>query len=265
MKNNLILRAKLPYLNIAERIAVKMILFLFGGLITVYNEEFLESLEDPVIFVFNHNSYFETILLGCYLIFKRKGKKLSFIIDWMFRYLPIAGWLINKTNPVYVYNKPSTIFLLNKFFKPEKNKKVYEDCSNLISDRISLGIFPEGTINRDPEFLKRGKSGAAKIVLDTNVCVVPIGIDFPKKENLKKIPAFGPVIFRIGKKMNFSEYHKIATFLKNSGKPEQERKLTEMKIRNTITHKIMNEISRLSGKIYPFEPDNSVTESLIPE
>ncbi len=252
MKFNSIFRKKLPYLTMPERIVLRSILFLFKGLITVNNENSLAGLEDPVIFAFNHNSHYETFLLGSYLIFKRDGKKISFIIDWMFRFLPIAGWIINRSNPVYVYNKPSTIGLLNRFFKAETGTKVYEQCSRLISDKVSLGIFPEGTINRDPGFLKKAKSGAARIVLNTNAGVVPIGIDFLHREKRKTSPLFGPIIFNIGEKMCFSEYYELACKLRDSEIPEHERKISEINIRNIITHKIMSEISRLSGKIYPF-------------
>ena len=121
MKIDNIFSQKLPHLNLAERITLRIILFLFKGLITVYNDELLADIKDPVIFVFNHNSRYETLLLGSYLIFMRQGKKVSFLIDWMFKYLPFAGSIMNITNPVYVYNKPSTIRFLNKFFKQENN------------------------------------------------------------------------------------------------------------------------------------------------
>lgn len=253
MKIDNIFSQKLPHLNLAERITLRIVLFLFKGLITVYNDELLGNIKDPVIFVFNHNSRYETLLLGSYLIFMRKGKKVSFLIDWMFKYLPIAGWIMNITNPVYVYNKPSTIRFLNQFFKPEKNVNVYDQCSNLISENESIGIFPEGSVNRDTGFLKKGKSGAARIVLNTNAGVVPIGIDFPNRAALKNAPTFGPLIFRIGKRMDFSDYYNLACGLKTSGLPEHGRISEEIKIRDIVTYKIMCEISRLSGKVYPYE------------
>ena len=253
MKIDNIFSQKLPHLKLFERIALRIVLFFFKGLITVYNDKLLENIKDPVIFVFNHNSRYETILLGSYLIFMRNGKKVSFLIDWMFKYLPIAGWIMNIVNPVYVYNKPSTIPFLNKFFKPENNLNVFDRCSNLIYENESIGIFPEGTVNRNAGVLKKGKSGTARIVLNTNAGVVPIGIDFPNRAGLKNSPSFGPLIFRIGERMDFSEYYILACGLKDSSLPEHGRLKEEKKIRDIITYKIMCEISRLSGKSYPFE------------
>jgi len=40
----------------------------------------------------------------------------------------------------------------------------------------SLGIFPEGTVNRDGERLLRGRHGAARLSLAAGVPVVPAGI-----------------------------------------------------------------------------------------
>jgi 1-acyl-sn-glycerol-3-phosphate acyltransferase len=251
MRIKFLFRKRLPFLKLPERMALRTVLMLFKNLITVCDEDSLTGIEDPVIFVFNHSSHYETFLIGSYLAFQRCGKKISFIIDWMFRYLPVAGWIIGRSDPVYVYNKTSTIGLLNRFFKPEAVPKVYEQCIKLISEKKSLGIFPEGTVNRDPFFLKKGKSGAARIVLSTNAPVLPIGIDFPRKG--RKTPAFGPIIFRIGKKMNFTEYYDMARKLRESGISRHELQLSEAGIMAVITHKIMCEISRLSGKIYPYE------------
>jgi 1-acyl-sn-glycerol-3-phosphate acyltransferase len=48
---------------------------------------------------------------------------------------------------------------------------------HLIAGR-SIGIFPEGTVNRDRFQLLRGRHGAARLSLETGVPVVPAGIRF---------------------------------------------------------------------------------------
>jgi 1-acyl-sn-glycerol-3-phosphate acyltransferase len=40
----------------------------------------------------------------------------------------------------------------------------------------SVGIYPEGTVNRDPERLLRGRLGAARLSLEAGIPVVPVGI-----------------------------------------------------------------------------------------
>ena len=42
----------------------------------------------------------------------------------------------------------------------------------------SLGIFPEGQVNRDPDHLLRGRRGATRLSLATGIPVVPMGIRF---------------------------------------------------------------------------------------
>ncbi len=46
----------------------------------------------------------------------------------------------------------------------------------------SIGIFPEGQINRDPGRLLRGRRGTARLSLETGAPVVPVGIRFPGAE-----------------------------------------------------------------------------------
>jgi 1-acyl-sn-glycerol-3-phosphate acyltransferase len=43
----------------------------------------------------------------------------------------------------------------------------------------SVGIFPEGTVNRDPGRLLAGHRGAAYLSLATGTPVIPVGIRFP--------------------------------------------------------------------------------------
>jgi 1-acyl-sn-glycerol-3-phosphate acyltransferase len=42
----------------------------------------------------------------------------------------------------------------------------------------SVGLFPEGTVNRDPRRLLRGRFGAARLSLETGAPVLPVGIRF---------------------------------------------------------------------------------------
>jgi 1-acyl-sn-glycerol-3-phosphate acyltransferase len=46
----------------------------------------------------------------------------------------------------------------------------------------SVGIFPEGTVNRDPDRLLLGHRGAAYLSIATGTPVVPVGIRFPEAD-----------------------------------------------------------------------------------
>src|SRR5262245_44051011 len=54
--------------------------------------------------------------------------------------------------------------------------------AHLASGR-SVGIFPEGTVNRDPGWLLSGHRGAAYLSLATGTPVIPVGIRFPGSEH----------------------------------------------------------------------------------
>lgn len=54
-------------LTLPQRCRCRLILALFGRLITVENPENLSNLPEPALFVFNHNIAFETLLVLTYL------------------------------------------------------------------------------------------------------------------------------------------------------------------------------------------------------
>jgi 1-acyl-sn-glycerol-3-phosphate acyltransferase len=100
-----------------------------------------------------------------------------------------------------------------------------------------LGIYPEGTRSRDGR-LHRGRTGIARLLLDTPVPVIPVAISGSDEilPRGAKFPKFGGrVIVTFGEPMDFSRY---------AG-------LTEDRfVLRAITDEIMHEIGRLSGQEY---------------
>jgi 1-acyl-sn-glycerol-3-phosphate acyltransferase len=96
-----------------------------------------------------------------------------------------------------------------------------------------LGIYPEGTRSPDGR-LFRGKTGVARMALETGAPVVPVAMIYTKK----KLP-FGKSIMRVqvkfGSPLDFSRYEGM------SGDRFVER---------SITDEIMYEIMELSGQEY---------------
>ncbi|MBN2011565.1 1-acyl-sn-glycerol-3-phosphate acyltransferase [candidate division KSB1 bacterium] len=221
--------------------------------IHVENEYQLNTLPEPVIFAANHNTSFETVILALYLLHRRDGKKVSFLVDWMYQYLPIVGWLMKHIDAIYGYNKPSTISFINRFRKSPETQKVTLVCIRYLRDRRNVVIFPEGTRNTHPYQLKRGRKGIGDIVLQTGVPVIPIGIDFPSRMMRGKIPRFGRIIFRFGSIMDFRTA--IQSYCQKTAHEalcrHEQRKLYHQTI-SDITHKIMNEIAVLSGKCFSY-------------
>ena len=253
-----IIKAPLPYLKFHQRILLKIFLLIFGKYIRYQNEQILQNASEPVIFAFNHNNTFETVLIALFLIYKRQGRKISFVVDWMYGKLPFIGWLLKQVDPIYVYNKPARWKIINRMKRGISKKNVYFQCAKRLSENQSIAIFPEGTRNKSPNVLMRGRKGIGEIVLQTNAPVIPIGIDFPLREDSGKIPSFGSVFFNFGKKIQFNEEVMLARSYQHNRyiNKSQERRLN-IYLCKKISHRIMLKLSELSGKSYPYQlPEN---------
>ncbi len=248
-----ILRAELPYLQRAPQIFLKSLLFCLGPLVTVENAARLEAVNDPAIFALNHNCSFEAILAPCVLIYQRRGRLISFVSDWMYGQLPGINWIYKQIDPVYVYNKPSTIGFLNKYRERNQHGKVLPECLNRLESGRSIGLFPEGTRNPDPSRLLRAKRGLGHLALKSDRPVIPVGIDFPARLKKGTIPAFGRLILRIGEPLCFEREAELLRHSEND--PELSdafRKRYRDYLEQRITHTVMLELAGLSGKEYSF-------------
>ena len=94
-----------PHLEPQTRLLARSVMRCFGSFLSTENEISLITTPDPVIFAFNHNNYWETLLVGSYLVTMRTGKKIAFITDWMYGRLPLFSWLIKRIDPIYTYRK----------------------------------------------------------------------------------------------------------------------------------------------------------------
>ncbi len=225
--------------------------FFYGPFIKVNN---IENYEDfaPAIFVFNHSTTFETVLIYNFLLKNPKIKRrVSFIIDWMYAHIPFIGKFIRVIDPILVYNKKAKIKKLNQKKIAEYN--IYEESVRRLKLGKSVGMYPEGTRNRDPENLKRGRKGIGKIALESGISVIPIGVDFPKRIKKNKIPKLGRIILNIGKKIDFSNEVDIANNVKNDlSLSETEKSKIIKHLEAKITYEVMQSLSGLCGKKYPY-------------
>lgn len=96
----------------------------------------------------------------------------------------------------------------------------------------SVGVFPEGKVNWDPDTLLRGRLGAARLSLETNVPIIPAGIRFaPPGEDGK----LSRMTIRIGAPIQ---------------PPKPVAKVASTREAYDWHGTIMTEISRLSGKAW---------------
>ncbi|MBN1696994.1 MAG: 1-acyl-sn-glycerol-3-phosphate acyltransferase [Spirochaetales bacterium] len=215
----------------------------------------IKNINEPVIVALNHNNYIETLIIAALLVFLRNSAKIHFVVDWMFQYVPVVGWLISHIDPVYAYSKPGKYKFMEKR-KCEEKGMVIERCLSLLALGHSIGIFPEGTRNANPKRLKKAKTGIGHLVMKSGVRVVPIGLCYSNIRRKKRISNIDRVKIRIGDPIDFSEELALkhaeteCRFLR-----ENEKNIITRYLRNKITYRIMKMISDLSGKEYPYREE----------
>ncbi|GAB3252770.1 lysophospholipid acyltransferase family protein [Alteromonas gracilis] len=109
-------------------------------------------------------------------------------------------------------------------------------AKRILGEGELFGIYPEGTRSHDGR-LYRGKTGVARLALETGVPVIPVavvGTDVVAPPG-KKFGSFTRPVVRFGEPLDFSRYEGL----------ENDRYILR-----SITDEIMYEIMRLSGQEY---------------
>ncbi len=186
--------------------------------------------DKPFIIAANHASYYDALLLHV-IIMPKIDKKIHALVNsiyWKFFITRIfLDW--GECIPVYV-NK-------DKKFK-EKNKMAFEKAVKYLRKKDSALVFPEGTRSPDGK-LKKAYNGIAKICLEANVPVLPVGLIDTNKilPKGKMFPRFKRCEVKIGKPMFFDKYYS---------------KRINNKMLENITRSIMKEIAKLIGQEYNY-------------
>ena len=192
---------------------------------------------DPMIVVLNHNQRWEAVLVPAILFYLRGGKVIHFMADWQFMIMPIVATLYRRSQVILITNKkikPGFLNVLKPLYQHEE--PAYERARQKLLAGSSVGIFPEGTINRDPNKLMRGLPGAAKLALRSGAPVLPIGIRFPRHNPVDPIPDGARMSLHIGTPLH---------------PPAQAQNLEPEPTAVSGFHaEIMSALSELSGKIW---------------
>jgi len=240
-----VLGRSLPEIGWENRVLLRGFLLLLSPLVRVENVERLRDVEGPVLYVFNHNTFFETFFAALILAF-HCGRVVSFFVDWMYGQFPLVGNLIDRIDPVYVYTKRSQFAWVNRR-KPADPPGAWAPGVARLAKGRSLALFPEGKAHRDPLRLRPARRGLARLILATGVPVVPIGIDFPARARSMRIPRFGRIVFRVGEPCVFEEEHKI---LLEQGVPGNAQDL-RLALEARVTRKVMEQLASLAGREMP--------------
>lgn len=210
----------------------------FGPLTSIEGAERLEGLPEPAIFALNHTSTFESLAAPAALLWLREGRMIHFLIDWMYLHLPAIGWVMRQSEPVPVYGKPARWRLGERHRLARLRRPVLDACLERLAAGGSLGIFPEGTRNRDDQLL-RGRPGLGEVVLRSTAPVVPVGLRFPAAERLGRPPRLGRMVLAVGEPLRFQEERRRAPGLSAGARRELARQ---------VVAQVMAEIARLSQK-----------------
>lgn len=179
--------------------------------------------KDPVIVAFNHQSYFDFI---CFIAVSPRN--IYYLSAEKFFDKPLWNFLLRVTGQIPVVRKSN-------------DKRETHDIVHLYLDEGKMiGIFPEGTRANDNITMLRAYPGVVRYAIEKKIPVVPVGIigTFEILPRTKDFPKFKKIVkINVGKPIYFSEYYSA--------------KLDKNEL-GVLVDKVMLEIAKLSGKIYPY-------------
>ncbi len=241
-----LLRWPLPHQNLTDRWLVRaMVLLARGQILGMRGVEHVHPSLDPFIVAINHNTRIEALLVPALLMLHRGGRCIHFLADWNFRLIPGIGFIFSRGGTITVTAKPARPRLLNAFKPLYRNPRSVLDRARLCLDEgRSVGIFPEGKVNRDPRRLLPGRRSAALLSLETGVPIVPVGLRFPRAAPDRPLGDREPMDVHIGAPLH---------------PPPQSARAGRAALQDWHAA-VMTEIARLSGKSWT--PDRSVDHEI---
>lgn len=229
-----------------ERFACRAVASSFGRLLRQVDNSRVATIgSDPYILALNHSQRLEAVVIPAWLALLRGGRRVHFMADWNFLLIPMLGYAIRAGRSIIVGRKAARPAFLNRF----KSRLVPSESPMLQAQRLlieghSVGIFVEGTTNRNPKRLLRGLTGAARLSLTTRARIIPAGVVFPEHDGNGPVGDFEPFRIRFGEPIT-----PPALPTDPGASVEAERQLHS---------RVMTSISALSGKHW--SPENPRTK-----
>ena len=195
----------------------------------VHGIDRLLALPDPFIVVINHSSYAEALLLPALFTGFRKGRLIRFMADWNFLMIPVVASFFKMGRIIPVTTKAARPRWLTRFRDVlVRGAHGLELAKSVLENGESVGIFPEGKVNKNPDTLLRGRKGAARLAIETGVPVLPVGVQYPFRTSRPPLWPGERMTVYIGKEILPSYY--------------------EGKSRADVHQHIMQQLASLSGK-----------------
>lgn len=233
-----ILTLPLPELPRRDRPLQRFVVLALRGLfLDARGLERIAAERDPFILALNHNQRPEAVALPTMLYMLRGGRIIHFIADWNSLLIPGVGYVMRRGQVLVLVRKDARPRILN-LLKPlyEHPDPVFVRARRLLDEGRSVGIFPEGTVNRDPARLLPGHPGAARLSLQSGRPIVPAGLRFPGHPSDQPIRDLSRFELEVGEPL-------FPPTTERPGRPSPEEV-------RAWHHRLMSELSRLSGKAW---------------
>jgi 1-acyl-sn-glycerol-3-phosphate acyltransferase len=176
-----------------------------GGVFHITGMENITRSQGPVLFISNHMSTLETMILPCII---GTQKELTFVVKESLVKHPLFGDVMRSRNPIIVGRTD-----------PRKDlEAVMNGGVDLLNNGISIVIFPQST--RSVEFKpEEFNSLGVKLAKKAGVSVVPIALKTDFWGNGKLIKEIGPLDHKKHIHIRFGEPMKIT----GNGKEQNQR------------------------------------------
>jgi 1-acyl-sn-glycerol-3-phosphate acyltransferase len=117
----------------------------------------------PYVLVANHMTNVDPLAVAYFVYVTLKRAPHFLAKESLFR-IPVVGKILLSAGQIPVYRSSGN-----------RNDEPLRMAHEYLSHGHTIAIFPEGTLTRDPNLWPmRGKTGAVRLALDTNVPVFPI-------------------------------------------------------------------------------------------
>ncbi|KAI8389488.1 hypothetical protein BD560DRAFT_430443 [Blakeslea trispora] len=134
--------------------------FFSGVRVEVEGEENLEKHKGPAIYVCNHQSSLDVMLMG-----KVYPKNTAIIAKKQLKYVPFLGWFMMLNNSIFLDRK-------NRESAVKEARKAAEDIQQ---KNTNVWVFPEGTRGHESEVtLLPFKKGPFYMAVQAHVPIVPV-------------------------------------------------------------------------------------------
>ncbi|GAA1764969.1 lysophospholipid acyltransferase family protein [Nostocoides vanveenii] len=116
----------------------------------------------------NHLSHTDFVMFG-HLMYD-VGRPVLFLgKSSVFEY-PVIGWIVRRAGQIPVYRGSSRAI------------DAYRAAVDAVRAGAAVAMYPEGTLTRDPDLWPmRGKTGAARVALETRCPVIPVAMWGPQE------------------------------------------------------------------------------------